>query len=119
MPRFDRTGPMGRGPRTGGGFGFCGPYSYPVVGPVVYGVGRGGIPYGGGRGRCFGGGRGEWRMAASGYPPVWPGAVPPPAGTVAPEDELGYLRQEEASLREALNAIRRRVEELEGESKVP
>lgn len=24
MPRFDGTGPMGMGPRTGRGFGFCG-----------------------------------------------------------------------------------------------
>ena len=24
MPRFDRTGPWGQGPRTGGGFGLCG-----------------------------------------------------------------------------------------------
>lgn len=24
MPGFDRTGPMGEGPRTGGGFGKCG-----------------------------------------------------------------------------------------------
>jgi hypothetical protein len=27
----------------------------------VYGVGRGGFPYGGGRGRCYGGGRGRRR----------------------------------------------------------
>ena len=72
---------------TGGGRGFCarpvgvGPYGYGVAGrwyPAygygapygvtgywgrpVYGVGRGGIPYGGGRGRAFGGGRGRgWR----------------------------------------------------------
>jgi hypothetical protein len=25
MPGFDRTGPMGGGPATGGGFGYCGP----------------------------------------------------------------------------------------------
>jgi hypothetical protein len=24
MPRFDRSGPWGQGPRTGGGFGLCG-----------------------------------------------------------------------------------------------
>jgi hypothetical protein len=27
----------------------------------IYGVGRGGYPYGGGRGRCYGGGRGRRR----------------------------------------------------------
>ncbi len=85
MPGFNGTGPMGQGPMTGGGRGFCampsyrgyGPYGYgmgapyyppsgayggypfhgrPFYGPV-YGVGRGGFPWGGGRGRCFGGGR--------------------------------------------------------------
>ncbi|MBT0731886.1 DUF5320 family protein [Methanoculleus bourgensis] len=69
MPGFDGTGPGGQGPMTGGGFGYCLPatrrrlppmwgcripYS-PYPGPV-YGLGRGGMPRGGGRGR----GRG-WR----------------------------------------------------------
>lgn len=119
MPGFDKTGPMGHGPRTGGGLGLCGPYGYSAAGPVVYGVGRGGISYGGGRGRRFGGGRGGWRMAAWGYGPVWPGRVPPPPGRVTPEDELDYLRQEEASLREAINAIKRHMEELESASEAP
>jgi hypothetical protein len=48
-----------------------------------------------------------------------PGAVPPPAGPVPGEDELEYLRQEEASLREALNAIKRRIEDLESGSEAP
>ena len=94
MPGFDGTGPMGMGPRTGGGRGFCPPvagyapyggYSYsaypyggyPYSGypfggqpygfypyggyPFAFGVGRGGFPRGGGRGRAFGGGRGRSR----------------------------------------------------------
>ena len=83
MPGFDGTGPMGMGPRTGGGRGFCppgigtAPYGgnfyganpyyggYPYGGNpygygVGFGVGRGGFPRGGGRGRAFGGGRGRW-----------------------------------------------------------
>jgi hypothetical protein len=32
MPRFDKTGPQGLGPRTGRGFGWC---------PPAYGFGRG------------------------------------------------------------------------------
>ena len=69
MPGFDGTGPLGQGPRTGGGRGYC-----PPVAGSYYGVGRGGRPRGGGRGRAFGGGRGRrWRYcqpypAASGYP---------------------------------------------------
>lgn len=58
MPGFDGTGPLGQGARTGGGRGYCTPNSNdPDTGSVVYGVGRGRIPYGGGMGRCFGGGR--------------------------------------------------------------
>jgi len=79
MPGFDGTGPAGQGPRTGGGRGFCSsgvnptpfrtspyggfprgwyyPQGYPYASGV--GVGRGGFPRGGGRGRSFGGGRGR------------------------------------------------------------
>jgi hypothetical protein len=60
MPGYDRTGPMGQGAKTGGGFGYCPPGSQQSdVNPdgVVYGVGRGGIPRGGGRGFAYGGGR--------------------------------------------------------------
>ncbi|PWR73633.1 DUF5320 domain-containing protein [Methanospirillum stamsii] len=87
MPGFDGTGPQGRGPMTGRGFGNCRPayqqarvpatpsgenqnvmtnenapvYQSPAQGQApVYGLGRGGIPCGGGRG--FGnGGRGGRR----------------------------------------------------------
>jgi hypothetical protein len=78
MPGFDGTGPCGRGPMTGGGRGFCAmpyrgydpygygmrapyypPYAgYPFYGRPFFGAGRGGLPWGGGRGRVFGGGRG-------------------------------------------------------------
>jgi hypothetical protein len=76
MPRFDGRGPLGQGPMTGGGRGFyampCrayGPSGYGVRAPYhssytrpfegpIFGAGRGGLPWGGGRGRAFGGGRG-------------------------------------------------------------
>ena len=76
MPGFDGTGPMGQGPMTGGGRGFCAmsyraydPSGYGVRAPyhssygrpfggLIVGAGRGGLPWGGGRGRVFGGGRG-------------------------------------------------------------
>ena len=74
MPGFDGTGPQGQGRMTGRKFGPCNPAN--VVdkttaagegtgtvnaenvpqGGIVYGIGRGGVPRGGGRG--FGGGRG-------------------------------------------------------------
>jgi hypothetical protein len=66
MPGSDGTGPRGQGPRTGGGWGRCVPL--PDEPDVVRGVGRGGLPWGGGRGRCWGGG-GE-RFVGRGW---WPG----------------------------------------------
>jgi len=60
MPRYDRTGPMGQGPMTRRGMGYCNPNQNPdyqkKVEPlpqnqgVIYGKGRGGVPNGGGRG---------------------------------------------------------------------
>jgi hypothetical protein len=68
MPRFDRTGPLGAGPRTGWGQGGCvsgsGVGQDPTSGGVARGLGRGGTPLGGGRGRCVGG-RGLWSGQAS------------------------------------------------------
>lgn len=76
MPGFDGTGPLGMGPMTGGGRGFCAmpnmgydSYGYGMRPPYspfnrrsfygsAFGAGRGDLPWGGGRGRCFGGGRG-------------------------------------------------------------
>ena len=78
MSARDRTGPQGQGPMTGRGLGYCKPeftpdmkdkkdnkefeedINYPKVEPqpVVYGLGRGGVPRrmgrGLGRGRGFG-----------------------------------------------------------------
>jgi len=78
MPGFNGTGPQGLGPRTGGGFGYCPPGAGPV--PVGYGgiyrgvglgVGRGGYPRGGGRGRAWGGGRGFGRRTFPGAGLRW------------------------------------------------
>jgi len=75
MVAFDKTGPRGLGPRTGRGMGNCEPEFTPDMKdkkddkefkedienpikiepqPVTYGLGRGGLPRGGGRGRGFG-----------------------------------------------------------------
>ncbi|HZJ82525.1 MAG TPA: DUF5320 domain-containing protein [Clostridia bacterium] len=60
MPRMDRTGPMGRGPMTGRGFGVCNDAE-----PAAYGRGRGfglrrgfACGFGRGFGRGFGSRRG-------------------------------------------------------------
>jgi hypothetical protein len=59
MPGFDQTGPRGAGPMTGRGMGRCQPQNRtteesiaePGPGGIVYGLGRGGVPRGGGGGR--------------------------------------------------------------------
>jgi hypothetical protein len=115
MPGFDGTGPWGLGPRTGGGFGFCPPGVGPFpagYGPgVVYGVGRGGIPWGGGRGRAFGGGRGRWWR--TGFPygvPAYGAPVPYPAA--APFDEKTFLESEITNLEQQLAAVKSRLAEI-------
>jgi hypothetical protein len=117
MPGFDGTGPMGRGPRTGGGRGFCAPgigarYPYGSTGPVIRGAGRGGIPWGGGRGRVYGGGRGRgWRCEPAPYysytPYVEPFVEPDP------EQEMNFLKNQAAFLEQELSAIRKRLDEIE------
>ena len=106
MPGLDRTGPLGEGPMTGRGLGYCGQGRvFPEN--VVYGVGRGGRPYGGGRGRCFGGGRGWWR-------PSWWGRwfarseapVGPPESTRV--DRIRALEKENAELRARLREMENR-----------
>jgi len=115
MPGFDGTGPMGLGPRTGGGFGFCPPGAGSAVGGyapgVVYGVGRGGIPWGGGRGRAFGGGRGRWRMGGFPYM-VPPYAYGVPYPQPAPADERAFLESQLAYLESQLTAIKERLAEI-------
>jgi hypothetical protein len=70
MPGFNRQGPNNEGPKTGRGFGKCNPKIEPQINTDEvnlseeeswYGVGRDGVPFGGGQGRLFGGGRGTNR----------------------------------------------------------
>ncbi len=69
MPHGDRTGPLGGGPKTGRAAGFCAGSGVPGymnpgyganISEPLRGVGRGGIPWGGGRGRAWGGRRRSW-----------------------------------------------------------
>lgn len=105
MPRGDRTGPMGMGPMTGRGAGFCAGFNVPGFMNAV--SGRGGMGFGRGRGRGFGMGMG-WRYG-------WPfqyALVPNPQ-----VDELSNLRYQANYLDQALQAINKRISDLETESK--
>lgn len=152
MPRGDGTGPLGFGPMTGRGAGYCAGYRVPGFANPYVGYG----PYGRGRGLrrwnwswFAGGGRG-WRNAyyATGLPawargwwgwPGWPGygGVPTPPPTMPSEAplaapgtdagsgvipgastassaaaEMDFLRWQAAQLREGLQGIEARLEEL-------
>lgn len=102
MPRGDRTGPMGAGPVTGRGAGFCA--GYPAPGFANPGPGLGWR-------RGFGAGGRGWRnwYYATGLP-FWArgGYVQP-----APEQELTGLKTQADWLRGQLEAITKRIEELE------
>jgi hypothetical protein len=98
MPRGDRTGPQGAGPRTGRGMGYCSGNNWPGFanqGPNFrswYGFG--------GRG----GGRG-WRNRF--YATGMPGWVAPP-----PEQETADLKAQADWLKGQLDAIQQRIDEL-------
>ena len=110
MPAGDGTGPRGMGPRTGRGAGYCAGNDAP--GYANPGPGRGfGMSWGRGRGWGVGrgGGRG-WRntYCATGLP-GWTryGARP------TPEQETEFLRTQAERLKDELDSISQRIEELE------
>jgi hypothetical protein len=84
MPGFDGTGPLGQGPLTGGGFGYCGR-------GYARGFGRGvrrgrGLGYG----RGYGMGRRFWNAPSVNY---------------TLKDELDVLRREKELLEQDIAAL--------------
>jgi hypothetical protein len=107
MPRGDGTGPMGMGPMTGRGAGFCAGFAAP-------GYMNPGIGYGMG----FGRGRGFRRMfyytgmpgwARAGYP-VYGGAYAPAV------DEKEFLGNQAEFLENQLQQVRKRLKTLNDET---
>lgn len=114
MPGFDRTGPMGAGPMTGGARGRCNPATAGTIPAFTggYGYGRGLGLRRGFRGG-FGPGQGRGRGYGRGY-----GWYPPAVGAVYPEqavDEMDLLKAQADSLKKSMDAINKRIEELEKE----
>ncbi len=98
MPGGDGTGPLGLGPMTGRGAGWCAGY-----GPAPMNAGM----------RGFGGGRGRGRRFRPG-PVAAYGA--PYGGGVAPltaEQELQMLRNQAQQLQQSVEGINQRIAELE------
>ena len=111
MPFGDGTGPGGMGPMTGRGAGYCAGYSMPGFMN----------PYGG-RGLGMGWGRG-WGRGVRGFPPGGYGFTPyappgyGPMGWAAPsrESEIKMLQNQADRLREQMEAVDERIEELQKE----
>jgi len=108
MPRGDRTGPNGMGPRTGRGAGFCSGFDRP--GYMNGGAGTG-FGYGRGMGRGFshgmGYGRGVYGFPAGGY-----AAPSVPYTPYSKELEKGYLENEISILKEQLKVSESRLADL-------
>ena len=104
MPRYDRTGPAGAGLRTGWGLGRCAAYAaggLRTLGGRVRGVGQGGFPLGGGRGRCFGGqGMGLGRRPFAG------------ATFQSTSEEAEALKVQLAAAEDEIAAMKARLDEL-------
>lgn len=121
MPRGDRTGPAGMGPMTGRAAGYCAGYSAPgFMNPIGF---RGYSGRGGGRGWrhwYYATGVPGWARAGLSYPAqsgfVGPN-VPYTAQGVTAEQELQGLKQEAEYFQNALGEIKKRIEQLEVESK--
>ena len=114
MPAGDGTGPVGTGPMTGRGTGYCADYTMPGFMNPMPGRGR---SMGSGRGRG-GGGRHGWRhqFYATGLPGWARGemlGVVPLGPTPAPEDEIRALKNQAGLLEQTLEQLRRRIAEIE------
>lgn len=104
MPGFDRSGPIGAGPMTGWGRGYCRSGARTSGRMAAGGFGRARC---GGRGRGFGRGFGAGRWSTA-YPPAYDPYVPP-----VPERGLESLKAEAGYLKDSLDAIHARIQELE------
>lgn len=105
MPRGDRTGPAGAGPMTGRRAGYCAGYGAPgFANPAIPGQGLGfGFGY-------RGGGRGWRNMYYATGLPGWQRAGWAP---YVPQEEAASLKAQADWLRDQLEAIDKRLKELE------
>jgi len=99
MPRGDRTGPMGIGPMTGWGAGYCSGHTVP---------GKGGVGFGRGRGCGLGmGWRHGWAFREFPF-------VSQPVN-YSQLDEISSLKKRARYLGDVLQFINSRISELEAE----
>jgi hypothetical protein len=95
MPGYDGTGPMGMGPMTGGGRGFCSPW----------GMGGGRWWYG----------RSRWTPYARPY--YSPSVFSPFTPRMTREQEMEFLKNEAQAMRDELKELETRIGQLSTEKK--
>ena len=130
MPGGDGTGPAGLGPMTGRAAGYCAGYPAPgymsPVGGQGFGFGGWGRGRGGGRGRrnqFYATGLTGWQRSAMGWPPVGVTAAPvapygaPFVAGFGAEQQLDALKGQAEYFEDALDGIRKRIEELEAKGR--
>ena len=111
MPRGDGTGPVGMGPMTGRAAGFCAGFNMPGYmnqipgGGFARGFSRGLGGRFGRRNRYYATGMTGWQRAA--------GAVP----QMSREQETEVLKNQADSLKNALDAVNKQLQELEADNK--
>lgn len=124
MPRGDGTGPMGMGPMTGRAAGYCAGYGVPGYANPISGGGFWGRGGGMGRGRrnwFRATGMPGWQRAGYGYPAFGgvaayaPPYVPPVAAGPTKEQELDALKGQAEYFERALEQLKQRMDELEGQ----
>ena len=100
MPRGDRMGPSGEGPRTGRGMGYCTGNEYPGYMNSL-------SPRGGGYGRGFRGGYGYGRGAGfgfrHGYGNSYQGGVADVSEKTLIENEIRILKDQMSALEDRLS----------------
>ena len=129
MPGGDGTGPAGMGPMTGRAAGYCAGYPVPGYMNAISHRGFGAF----GRGRGGGWGRRNWfhatgpagwqraamGMPAYGAPPAYPMPYAAPFGPTQtaplPQQELEALQGQAEYFQDALEGIRKRIEELQSQ----
>jgi hypothetical protein len=113
MPGFDKSGPVGDGPLSGAGRGFCraADKDYRGVIPGRAGFGRG-LGYG------FRGGRGFNRTRTRGFGREFSGnqSLSFASATGDMGSKLNMLKAETESMKSALDAINQRIDGLENSS---
>lgn len=109
MPGFDRTGPTGAGPMTGGRRGLCGDNTYSRDIPA-YGYGRGrGLKRGFRGGYGAGGQRCRRRFFA-------PGPITRYDYPMSKKDEMEMLKADAEAMNRSLEAVQKRIDELNQET---